>query len=68
MIIILKDKRVEVPEGDLKYLEGVKQFFNCDIDGFRNITADEFINVLSIKKLLSDGTFKKHDGKTFRLK
>lgn len=67
MIIILKDKGVIVPDEDVKYLDEVKDFFKCDIEGFRKIAADDFVRVLSAVMFFSGDLITLANGKTIQV-
>ena len=67
MNIILKDKGIVIPEEDVKYLEEVKKFYNCDLEGFKEILYDEFVGILSAVIMLSGDPILLPNGKTIQL-
>lgn len=67
MIIILKDKGIIVPDEEVKYLEDVKSFFKCDIEGFKEIEYDEFVRILSASMLFSGDLINMPNGNTIQL-
>ncbi len=56
-----------LPEEDVKYLEDVKSFFKCDIEGFKEIEYDDFVRILSAAMLFSGDPISMPNGKTIQL-